>query len=197
MLVTDLSVTKSADRLIEKMNLAIEGGVDWVQVRDRRANEDALARLAERVVKESKGRAKVVVNGSLAAAHAAGADGVHLPEGAEMIRERGLIVGRSVHSAPAAFTAEDEGAGYIVAGPVFATDTHAGLPPLGPRLIEEIAAAVSIPVIGIGGINAARAASVIASGASGVAVIRAILQAGDPRGQARAIREAIEEARGL
>lgn len=197
MLVTDASVAGGEDALIEKTRAAIEGGVDWVQVRDKAADVPNLTRLARRVVEMARGRAKVVVNGSVAAAVDAGADGVHLPEDADMVRGHGLIVGRSVHSPPAASLAEEEGADYIVAGPVFATATHAGMNPLGLGLITDIADRVSIPVIAIGGITAQRAGGVIVTGASGVAVVRAILDSPDPEAAARELRGAMEEVRAL
>jgi thiamine-phosphate pyrophosphorylase len=197
MLVTDVAVAGGEEALIEKTKAAIDGGVDWVQVRDKAAGEPALTRLAHRVVELARGRAKVVVNGSVAAALDAGADGLHLAENADMVRGHGLIVGRSVHSPPGASLAEEEGADYIVAGPVFATATHAGMNPLGLGLITDIAERVSIPVVAIGGINSQRAGGVIVMGASGVAVIRSILDSQDPKAAARGLREAMEEVRVL
>ncbi len=195
MLVTDLEVAKGADSLILRVGAAVEGGVDWVQVRDRQATGQSLAVLAQRVVKAVGGQAKVMVNGSLDAACESGADGVHLPEGAEMVREPGMTVGRSVHSLAAASLAEAEGVDYIVAGPVFATASHLDAQPLGLGLIADISNRVSVPVLGIGGINSSRAGSVIAAGASGVAVIKAILESSDPETAARRLREAMDGAR--
>jgi thiamine-phosphate pyrophosphorylase len=53
-----------------------------------------------------------------------------------------------------------------------------------------------LPVIGIGGVDASNAASVIQAGASGVAVMSAILQSADPRAAAESIRGAIDVALG-
>lgn len=197
MLVTDRIVAGGEDALVEKTALAVEGGVDWVQVREKDMGVDDLVRLVRRIVKAVAGRATVVVNGSLQAAELGGADGVHLPESADMVRHHGMIVGRSVHSPPEASDAEEEGVDYIVAGPVFATATHAGMNPLGLGLITDIAERVATPVIAIGGINTHRAAGVIVTGASGIAVVRALLEAPDPRLEALMLREAMEGAKGL
>lgn len=197
MLVTDRVVAGGLDVLVEKTALSVEGGVDWVQVREKDVGIEDLILLVRRIVKVTRGRAKVVVNGPLQAAIEGGADGVHLPESADMVRHHGMIVGRSVHSPSEASAAEEEGVDYIVAGPVFATATHAGMNPLGLGLITDIAERVATPVIAIGGINAHRAAGVIVTGASGIAVVRALLESPDPRLEAHMLRKAMEGAKGL
>ena len=61
-------------------------------------------------------------------------------------------------------------------------------------MIKQIAAAVAIPVIGIGGITQANAAGVLRAGASGVSVISAVLEAPDCGNAARGLREALDAA---
>jgi thiamine-phosphate pyrophosphorylase len=195
MLVTDRVIAGGEDALVEKIALAVEGGADWVQVREKDLDETELGRLVRRVADVVGERAKVVVNGSVCVAEECGADGVHLPENDDMVHADGMVVGRSVHSSSAACIAEDEGVDYIVAGPLFPTATHAGMNPLGVGLISDIAELVSVPVIGIGGITEQRAAGVIAAGASGVAVVRAVLGARDARQAAHGLRRVIEEAK--
>jgi thiamine-phosphate pyrophosphorylase len=136
------------------------------------------------------------VNGPLEVAVAVGADGVHLPEDAPMPARlrRGFLVGRSVHSAEAARRAEAAGADYLVAGPVFETRSHPGVQPAGLALIEEIAGAVRLPVLAIGGVTAGRVEEVVRAGASGVAVISAVLAQPDPRAAAEALRRALDAA---
>jgi thiamine-phosphate pyrophosphorylase len=94
----------------------------------------------------------------------------------------------------AARRAELEGADYLVAGPVFETSSHSGSAAAGIVLIEQITGAVSIPVIGIGGITYANAANVVRAGASGIAVISAILAAPDCGNAARKLREVLSAA---
>ena len=109
---------------------------------------------------------------------AAGAAGVNLPEAdipveaARSLLGTDRLLGRSVHSIAAASVAEAEGADFVIFGPVFPTPTHPGAPGLGLRALAEVARAVAIPVLAIGGVNAARAADCLAAGAAGHAAIR-------------------------
>ncbi len=146
------------------------------------------------------------------AAHAAiGASvegvGVHLPERpvrgfsapprVASIRKRyreSLIISRSVHRTDAAVAAERDGADVLVLGTVFPSKSHPGGPTIGIEGVCEVCAAVKIPVIGIGGINAQNAGDVIRAGASGVAVIGAIFDAPDPRAAAAELRAEIDKA---
>jgi thiamine-phosphate diphosphorylase len=97
-----------------------------------------------------------------------------------------LLLGRSASSFEEAISAE---ADYLGVGPIWETPSKGdAAPPLGLRELARICAAVTVPVIAIGGIDASNAGACIAAGASGVAVIRA---AADP-----ALRRAVDEALG-
>ena len=132
-----------------------------------------------------------VVNDDLEAAVALGADGVHLgqsDDGADRAAERGLLLGLSASSVEQAVSAEQAQAAYIGAGPVWATPSKVDAEqPVGPEGLAAICAAVSVPVIAIGGVDAANAGACIRAGATGVAVIRAAPDA-------RALLEAIDAA---
>jgi len=131
-----------------------------------------------------------VVNDDLEAALMLGADGVHLgrsDEGAERAKEQGLFLGLSAASVEEAREAAGL-ADYIGAGPVWATPSKPDAdPPVGLDGLREICAAVSVPVVAIGGIDASNAADCIRAGAAGVAVIRAARDAA-------ALRAAIDAA---
>ena len=92
-----------------------------------------------------------------------------------------MLIGRSVHSEVGAVDAECQGADYLVLGTVFETTSHPDGRVGGVDLVREVTASVGIPVLGIGGISAANAASVMKAGASGVAVITAVTMSDDPR----------------
>jgi len=130
-----------------------------------------------------------VVNDDVDAALELKADGVHLgrqDKGAEAARAAGLLLGRSVSSVEEALAAD---ADYLGAGPVWATPSKADAePPIGLEGLRRICVAVDVPVVAIGGVDAANAAACIESGAAGVAVIRA---ATDP-----ALRRVVDEALG-
>jgi len=164
---------------------AVEAGATVVQLRVKGATDEIVAR----------GRGfrdlgvTFVVNDDLEAALRLGADGVHLgqgDDGAGRARAAGLLLGRSAATAKQAAAAD---ADYIGAGPVWATPSKEDAdPPIGLDGITAIIAAVSVPVVAIGGVEASNAAMCIRAGASGVAVIRA---ATDP-----AVRRAVDAALG-
>ena len=85
-----------------------------------------------------------------------------------------LRIGASVHSAEEARDAELAGADWCVAGHVFETPSHPGLPRRESTFINEVVAAVSFPVIAIGGIRPEHVRSLVHRGAHGVAAIRGI-----------------------
>lgn len=93
-------------------------------------------------------------------------------------------IGVSVHDLDEAESARDAGADYLLAGPVFATASHPDRVPLGLTRLEEIIA-LGVRVIAIGGITVDRAREVKAAGTWGVAAIRALWDALDPKAAAR------------
>lgn len=196
MLVTDRSFWGGAEGLVAAVEAAVEGGVDAVQLREKDLPPEKLLPLARRLGGATLGRALLLVNGPLEVALAGEADGVHLPENAPPVRcpREGFLVGRSVHSVRAARRAEAEGADYLIAGPVYETRSHPGREPAGLSLIEEITRSVRVPVLAIGGVSAARVEEVVRAGASGVAVISAVLAAADRQEAAAELRRALDAA---
>ena len=197
-LITDRHVAGGIEALVRSVDLALAGGIDVVQVREKDLSTTGLTSLARRLRDITAGRALLIVNGSLEVALAVEADSVHLPEDAMPVaqaqRPPSLLVGRSTHGVYGAVAAARAGADYVQAGAVFATESHPGAASAGLGLIESTAAAVSVPVIGVGGVTHANAGAVIAAGAGGVAVIRAVLAAPDPRVAAQALRQAVDAA---
>jgi thiamine-phosphate pyrophosphorylase len=169
---------------LETARAAVAAGATVVQLRVKAPTAEVVAR--------GRGFAALgvtfVVNDDVEAAIELGADGVHLGQGdagAERARAAGLLLGRSAASLEEARAAE---ADYLGAGPVWETPSKADADPaIGLDGLAAICAAVSVPVIAIGGINAANAADCIRAGAGGVAAIRA---ATDP-GLRRAVDQAL------
>lgn len=89
----------------------------------------------------------------------------------------GMAIGASVHGVDEARQAAEAGADWIVAGHVYETTTHPDAPGRGPALIGEITAAVSVPLIAIGGVQPEHVPFLRRAGAHGVAVIRGIWSA--------------------
>ncbi len=124
---------------------------------------------------------------------AAGADGVHvgrddLPaDEARRLLGPGAIVGISTHSLEEGIAAAALPVDYIAIGPVFATATKPDAEPVvGLETVRLLSAAVSLPVVGIGGIGAFEREAVLDAGAAGVAVIAALYSGG------RSVRENVE-----
>ncbi|HYJ78234.1 MAG TPA: thiamine phosphate synthase [Longimicrobiaceae bacterium] len=136
----------------------------------------------------------VLVNKRADVALAAGADGVQLggrsldPADARRLLGAGKWVGASVHSAAEARAAAAAGAGFLLAGPVFATPSHPGSEGGGAALIEELVRC-GRPVVAIGGVTPARLAALRSAGAAGIAAIRGIWE---PRSTGAAVRRYLE-----
>ena len=200
-LVTDRRVSGSIDALLAAVEAAVAGGVSLVQMREKDLPDAEQLVLARRLRELTAGRALLFVNDSVSIAQAAGADGVQLAERSrtvasarDAIGDSQLLVGRSVHDLAGATEAAEQGADLLVVGTVFETATHPGQPAVGTGLVEQIAGAVSLPLLGIGGITAANAADVIAAGATGVAVVSCVLAADDPQEAARALCKSVQQA---
>jgi thiamine-phosphate pyrophosphorylase len=119
----------------------------------------------------------VVVSSRCDIALAAGAAGVNLPEhdipvaaARTLMGER--LMGRSVHSLETALRAESDGADYVIFGPVWASVSHPSATPAGIASLAEVAQALRIPVLAIGGVTERRIAECHAAGAAGYAAIR-------------------------
>ena len=200
MLVSDRSLCPD---LVGAVEAAVTGRVDAVQLREKDMPSEELLPLARRLRQAMEGRAvpagrqvQLLVNGSLAVALAAEADGVHLPEDAPPVErpQRSFLIGRSVHSLATARRAEAEGVDYLIAGPVYETRSHPGREPAGLALIEEVTRSVRTPTLAIGGVTAGRVEDLVRAGASGVAVISAILAQPDNRAAAEGLRRALDVA---
>jgi thiamine-phosphate pyrophosphorylase len=169
----------------ETARTAVAGGATVVQLRLKGATTAELVETGRPFLELP---ATFVVNDDVEAAIALCADGVHLGRtdpGAERALEAGLLLGASASSMDEARAGEALGAGYIGAGPVWATPSKPDADsPIGLGGLVEICATVSIPVVAIGGIGATNAAACLAAGATGVAVMRAA-------SDARAIDEAL------
>jgi thiamine-phosphate pyrophosphorylase len=176
---------------LETARIAVEGGATVVQWRLKDVPRvDVVERGRGTRSLCARHGVPFIVNDDVEAALMLGADGVHLgrdDEGAETAKDHGLMLGLSVATLGEARSADGR-ADYIGAGPVWETPSKPDAdPPIGLDGLRELCAAVSTPVIAIGGIDAANAADCIRAGAAGVAVIRAARDAA-------ALRSAIDAA---
>jgi thiamine-phosphate pyrophosphorylase len=179
------------------LEAALRGGVDIVQLRDKDATDDELLAAAAdvRAVCADAG-ALFILNDRPDLVTAAGADGVHVGQGDASVAEaRALVgpdrlVGLSVDAVGQ--LADAGGADYLGVGPVAGTPTKPEGVPVGLELVARVAARAAVPCFAIGGIDLASAPDVARAGVTGVAVVRAIIDAADPEGAARELRAALE-----
>ena len=177
---------------------ALEGGIDVVQLREKRAPDERLVRagaMFRRLTREAG--ALFVVNDDPYLALRCEADGVHVGQDDIPVAEvrkvaPELLVGLSTHSPGQIAAARD--ADYIGVGPVYETPTKPDREPVGLGLVREAARSAPVPWFAIGGIDAANVGEVLAAGATRIAVVRAIADAPDPRAAARALRDALDGA---
>jgi thiamine-phosphate pyrophosphorylase len=179
---------------------ALEGGVDVVQLREKHASDDEILRVGGEVLAwcEEHG-ALFIVNDRPDLAGACGAHGVHVGQDDQPLDSVRSIVGEqtlvgvSTHSPAQVDAAEASTADYLGVGPVYETPTKEGRPAVGLDLVRYAAGNARKPWFAIGGIDAERAPLVVGAGASRVAVVRAIRDAGDPRAVAESLRAVAEQ----
>ncbi len=197
--ITDRAAAQNRP-LVDIVKQAVEGGATMVQLREKEAQEKDFVRLGLKLLIVLQPSAvPLIVNDNLTVALLIGAAGLHIGQNDMPVAEARIklgqdkILGVSVSTVAEALTAQKDGADYLGVGPVFATNSKqdAG-EPIGLERLREIAEAVSIPVIAIGGINTDNAASVIEAGAGGIAVISAVMAAENPREATRRLRELIK-----
>ena len=183
--------------MVEKVQRAVEGGVDLVQLRNKTVPGRQLLERASDLLEAISGKAEFLVNERVDVAVAAGAQGVQLGEDALPVPEvrkmlgQEMLIGRSVHSTESAIQAEAEGADFLLVGTMFGSLSHPGEQPEGPQLMSEIAGECRLPLIGIGGVTPDNAAELIEAGASGVAVISNILSSEDPKAAAARLKQVL------
>ncbi len=187
-LITDRKIFESdTDALLRGIGEALEGGVKAVQLREKDLETRTLLALAYRM-RELTARygARLFINDRADIAVAVNADGVHLGhtgipvEAARKVCGEKMLIGKSTHSLDEAREAEKAGADFITFGPVFETPSKKPYgKPVGVQPLRGTTERVAIPVFAIGGIKRENALEVTEAGAYGIALISAILAAGD------------------
>jgi len=181
-LVTDRHQTAGRP-LVSVVGRAVRAGVRAVQLRERDLPTRALRSLAidlQRVVPD----ARLFINDRVDLALALPAQGVHLRETslpAGVVRgllQPSQLLGLSVHSIDGVMAAEQQGADFVVLGPIYDTPSKRAYgPPIGLGILEQASRRVRVPIFAIGGITVARAREARQAGAFGVAVLSSILSA--------------------
>lgn len=177
--ITDRRAAGGTAVLLDCISRALQDGVDFIQIREKDLPVRDLCYLVRHALALPNPRStRILVNSRADVALACGAHGVHLPSNSiapralRAIAPAGFVIGVSAHSLDELRTAEQETADFAVFGPVYFTPSKAAYgPPQGLDRLREAACSVSIPVLALGGITAARVPECLAAGASGVAGI--------------------------
>jgi len=198
LVVTDRHQTKGRP-LVPLLQRVLTAAAPIVQLRERDLSARELVGLAREVqAVTAPRRAQLLINDRIDVALALEEVGVHLRSNSlpvtvarQMLGTQRLL-GISVHSVEEAMQSESEGADYVVLGPIYETPSKQMFgPPLGIDTLEKACRVVRIPIIGIGGVTAARAREMRRAGAFGAAVITAILGATDIESATRELFDAV------
>jgi thiamine-phosphate pyrophosphorylase len=178
---------------------ALRGGVDMVQLRDKRAGDESILRAAARFRSACREHGALFwLNDRPDLALECGADGVHVGQEDEPVgevRERvgpELLIGLSTHSPEQFDAALRSEADQLSVGPVWATPTKEGRPATGLDYVRYAADhGGERPWFAIGGIDRGNVGELVAAGARRVVVLRAIRDSSDPQGAARSLAGAL------
>lgn len=174
---------------------ALRGGVDVVQLRDKELSDEELVRAAEPFRAAcTTHSALFILNDRPDLVEACGADGVHVGRADASVTAARALVGPERLVGLSASTVEElvdvAGADYVGVT-AFATPTKQDAVAGGLELLRTAAGTLTIPWFAIGGIDSGNATKVVAAGAPGMAVVRAIRDAADPEEAARALRRLV------
>lgn len=184
--------------VLSTVSAALSGGVTHVVLRRPNLPAGTLFQLAMDILTEIRevGHGQLIVHDRADVAMAMDAHGVHVPgvglpvDVARRVLGGQRTLGISIHDLANADVGRD--ADYAFFGHVYETVSHSGQAGRGLDRLREVCERAPVPVIAIGGITVDRIDAVLAAGASGIAVIRAISRASDPEGAARELRHALD-----
>lgn len=190
--------------LAQQVELALEGGVTFLQLREKDAGPQEILEQARQLLPICRRfGVPLIINDNVELALASGADGVHLGQGdmdprqARRLLGPDRIIGVSAHNPQEARLALEGGADYLGAGAVFHTGTKTDAGALPRQTLEEICRSVDIPVVAIGGITRENVLSLAGSGVAGAAVVSAIFAQPDVKEAAREMAQLCRKVAGL
>lgn len=201
--VTDRAWTGETS-LEQQIEEAIKAGVTLIQLREKDMEEEAFIEEARRVkALTARYGIPLIINDSVEVALAADADGVHVGQGdldAAKVRKllgQDKILGVTAKTVEQALRAQADGADYLGSGAVFGSATKKDACPMTMERLREITAAVSVPVVAIGGINQENIMKLAGSGVAGAAVVSGIFGAADIGAAVRNLRRSAEIITGM
>jgi thiamine-phosphate pyrophosphorylase len=198
--------SKEYQQLTSLIEAAVAAKIHLLQIREKKLSDRTLYELSVQAAAITSGSSThLLVNDRADIAQAAGAEGVHLTTRsirASVIRRTfgdRILIGASTHSLNEVQEAKHSGADFAVFGPVFETESKRTYgEPLGLSALQETVATVegagTFPVLALGGVTLSNAADCFRAGASGVAAIRLLSNAGELSQIVQSLRASFEEA---
>jgi thiamine-phosphate pyrophosphorylase len=184
----------SYGKLFDTAVLAIRGGVDVIQLRDKNGTAKSVLEFSRRLQKIIRGKIPYIINDRVDLALAAHADGVHLGQDdlavafARKSLGKSALIGKSCQSLGHVRGAMKEDVDYLGFGSVFKTLTKPEREPMDLNVLRRVVKASTVPLFAIGGIVENNLAALIRIGVRKVAVCRAIINARDPLLATRALK---------
>lgn len=172
-------MNKSLEEVLQDV---IEGGADAIQLREKTMSDREFLIIARQVRKvTAQSKTVFIVNDRVEIARKADADGLHIGQSdidittARSILGHNKIIGVSTHTISQARRAQQSGADYIGAGPVFSTTTKSYEPPVGLDYVQQVKKEITIPFVAVGGINIGNVQEVLHAGGRRIAICSAII----------------------
>ena len=196
-LVTEESLP--IDVLLEKVEVAVKGGVTLVQLREKTSDGSTFIKKAVKL-KQLLDRYEIplIINDRIDVALAADAAGVHIGQNdlpltaVRKIVPASMIVGVSTATVAEAKQAEMDGADYVGIGAIFPTKSKADAKLLPAGMLERIMQSIQIPAVAIGGITLENITELRGKGLAGAAIVSGLMRAEEPYHAAAAFRQAWE-----
>lgn len=187
-------------KLADQVKECLEGGVTFLQLREKKLDEEAFYEEALEIKKLCKEKGvPFIINDNVDVALRCDADGVHVGQSdmeAQDVRAKlgaDKIIGVSARTVEQAVKAEKMGADYLGVGAVFSTSTKLDAREVSWETLKEICETVSIPVVAIGGITADNLSQLAGTGVDGVAVVSAIFAQKDIKAATENLRKLSED----
>lgn len=186
--------------LIHDVQLALEGGVTMIQLREKNLDEESFYREAIEI-KElcKKFHVPFIINDNVELAKKVDADGIHVGQNDMAAQDVRAIIGSdkilgvSTQTVEEALLAQKMGADYLGVGAVFPTGSKDDCWVLSHDLCREICSAVTIPVVAIGGINLGNISKLSGLGFSGISLISAIFGQNDIKSATMKLKEEVSK----
>ncbi|MCJ7593603.1 MAG: thiamine phosphate synthase [Desulfobacterales bacterium] len=184
---------------VDLARLAIAGGADTIQFRQKGGSTRAMIEVAREMKRLCAGAGVTfIVNDRLDVAIAAESDGVHLGQDdfpiplARKLFGEDRIIGGSAATMEEARICLSEGADYVGFGPVYPTSSKDDAGPVsGVDVLRELVKILPVPIIAIGGVTTENTPEVMRTGAYGIAVISSVCCRENPELATRALYQAL------